>query len=439
MPKSKLKSTPSTTPESPRKTPRTTPATTPQKIDPAGDDFRLGRRSPRGQGSVSPSPVRKPKPKFDLDEATDKISAAKLEKIDNDKNGPIFENKIKLKKERTKEKKHLVDSVVDNAVDTTLKKDSKKIEKTEKSKNSKKSKSKSPVNEQNDKENLKTAETDDEKTIKSTKKVTKKKDDKTKAKPKKEPKNEPKKEVKDEPSDDRSKEEIPIEKFKNEVMVKPQSPHRIVYKKEKKPKAPNTKAAQARKSKKKIAQDDDQTYNGGARITDFFEIRRSSRKPAKQIEEEQRALWKQYLKEERIDGLEIQKVPLKGRGIFSTRSFHKGEFVVEYAGDLITPKEAEVRDEKYSKNTDKYGSYMYYFVHKGTKWCIDATIESGKYGRLLNHSCKTPNCATKILEVDGLPRLIIYAKQDIASGTELIYDYGDKGKLSLQAHPWLAL
>ena len=72
---------------------------------------------------------------------------------------------------------------------------------------------------------------------------------------------------------------------------------------------------------------------------------------------------------------------------------------MEYAGDLITPKEAEVRDEKYSKNTDKYGSYMYYFVHKGTKWCIDATIESGKYGRLLNHSCKTPNCATKILEV----------------------------------------
>ena len=83
----------------------------------------------------------------------DFFSAAKLEKIDNDKNGPIFENKIKLKKERTKEKKHLVDSVVDNAVDTTLKKDSKKIEKTEKSKNSKKSKSKSPVNEQNDKEN----------------------------------------------------------------------------------------------------------------------------------------------------------------------------------------------------------------------------------------------------------------------------------------------
>ena len=129
-------------------------------------------------------------------------------------------------------------------------------------------------------------------------------------------------------------------------------------------------------------------------------LRRSSRKSAKQIREEQRAQWKQYLKEERIDGLKIQKVPMKGRGIFPTRSFHKGEFVVEYAGDLITPKEAKVRDEKYSKNPDKYGSYMYYFVHKGTKWCIDATIETGKYGRLLNHSSKKPNCATTVLEVD---------------------------------------
>ena len=39
-------------------------------------------------------------------------------------------------------------------------------------------------------------------------------------------------------------------------------------------------------------------------------------------------------------------MPLKGRGIYSTRKFMQGEFVVEYAGDLITPKEAEVRDAK---------------------------------------------------------------------------------------------
>ena len=128
--------------------------------------------------------------------------------------------------------------------------------------------------------------------------------------------------------------------------------------------------------------------------------RRSSRKSAKQIEEEQKTQWKQYLKEERIDGLEIQEVPLKGRGIFSTRSFHKGDFVVEYAGDLINSAEAKVREEMYSKDPDTFGSYMYTFWHRNTKWCIDATIDTGKYGRLLNHSSKAPNCATKVLEVD---------------------------------------
>ena len=27
---------------------------------------------------------------------------------------------------------------------------------------------------------------------------------------------------------------------------------------------------------------------------------------------------------------------------------------------------------------------------------IDATKETGRYGRLINHSCKTPNCVTKV-------------------------------------------
>ena len=119
-----------------------------------------------------------------------------------------------------------------------------------------------------------------------------------------------------------------------------------------------------------------------------------------------------------VFSLEIRHVPSKGRGVFSTRCFSKviftlfyprfrqnhntvfqGEYVVEYSGDLIDVLEAKSRDEKYSKDTNRYGSYMYYFHHRGTKWCIDATIETGKYGRLLNHSCKTPNCATKVLEV----------------------------------------
>jgi histone-lysine N-methyltransferase SETD8 len=36
------------------------------------------------------------------------------------------------------------------------------------------------------------------------------------------------------------------------------------------------------------------------------------------------------------------------------------------------------------------------------------------------------------------PRLILVAKHDIEPGTELLYDYGDRSKESLAAHPWLA-
>jgi len=406
MPKTKLKSTPDQTPESPRKTPRTTPVTTPVKGQGAG--IRGGRS--RGD-SASPSPVRRIKPAFKLDEAptTDVSEIAAPKKSTTE---PIFANKLTLKKKS-----------IDDRVEEKVAEEPEKAETKGKKTKTKKTKSKSKENEKKTK------------TKSETKSETK---EEVKPEAKNEPKTEP--EVKTEKVE--KKEEVKEEPLVSGERTVCDSPHRIVFKKERKPKQPNTKKDQIQKSKKKgkkIHEDDDKLYNNGVRITDFFEIRRSSRKPAKVIEEEKNALWKTYLKEERIDGLEIRDVPLKGRGIFSTRKFFQGEFVVEYAGDLITPKEAEVRDAKYSANTDKYGSYMYYFVHKGTKWCIDATIESGKYGRLLNHSRVTPNCATKILEVNGEPRLIIYAKKDIPADIELLYDYGDRGKLSLQAHPWLAL
>ena len=49
--------------------------------------------------------------------------------------------------------------------------------------------------------------------------------------------------------------------------------------------------------------------------------------------------------------------------------------------------------------SDEYGSYMCFFAFKEVKWCIDATKETGKFGRLLNHKKKGPNCSLKIIEV----------------------------------------
>ena len=70
---------------------------------------------------------------------------------------------------------------------------------------------------------------------------------------------------------------------------------------------------------------------------------------------------------------------------------------------------------------------------------IDATAESGRLGRLVNHSRIHPNLQTKVVFVEETPRLLLVAKKDIEPGTELLYDYGDRSKESLLCHPWLAL
>jgi len=46
---------------------------------------------------------------------------------------------------------------------------------------------------------------------------------------------------------------------------------------------------------------------------------------------------------------------------------------------------------------------------------------------------------TKTVVYQNRPHLILLAKEDIKSGEELTYDYGDRSKESLIHHPWLAL
>lgn len=67
---------------------------------------------------------------------------------------------------------------------------------------------------------------------------------------------------------------------------------------------------------------------------------------------------------------------------------------------------------------------------------VDATKETGRMGRLINHS-KSGNCQTKLHDINGVPHLILVASRDIDEGEELLYDYGDRSKASIAAHPWL--
>jgi len=195
------------------------------------------------------------------------------------------------------------------------------------------------------------------------------------------------------------------------------------------------KPAQSRTVKKEVG------------LKSFFQNRRSKR----QCDIFEKAQKTSKIVDKIINNVEsnikVVEIPMKGRGIVSTKPFERNEFVVEYAGDLIDSQEAQKREELYQQDKN-IGCYMYYFNSRGKNFCIDATAESGRLGRLLNHSRQDPNCYTKLMwfpnsqrfnHSEEMPHLTIVAKRDIQKGEELLYDYGDTSKKNMEAYPWLKL
>ncbi|XP_053945370.1 histone-lysine N-methyltransferase PR-Set7 isoform X1 [Anastrepha ludens] len=176
--------------------------------------------------------------------------------------------------------------------------------------------------------------------------------------------------------------------------------------------------------------------NNNHGLKEFFPVRRSVRKTKTAVKEEMMRSLEKAVIEERAEGLKVAHFEGKGRGVIADRHFQRGEFVVEYIGDLISMTEASEREKCYALD-ENAGCYMYYFKHKNQQYCIDATEDTGKLGRLVNHS-RNGNLVTKVVVVKQRPHLILLAKDDIEPGEELTYDYGDRSKESLLHHPWLA-
>lgn len=180
-----------------------------------------------------------------------------------------------------------------------------------------------------------------------------------------------------------------------------------------------------------------QQQDSSHKITEYFPVRRSSRMTSTELKKQEVTDLEEKISSNKHDGLKVVDITHKGRGVVATRPFTRGQFVVEYAGDLIELGVAKQREKNYSSN-QHVGCYMYYFQHRNKNYCVDATRESGLLGRLVNHSRLKPNCATKVVEVNSTPRLILVASRDISVDEELLYDYGDRSKESLEAYPWLA-
>ncbi|RVE63373.1 hypothetical protein OJAV_G00135680 [Oryzias javanicus] len=112
---------------------------------------------------------------------------------------------------------------------------------------------------------------------------------------------------------------------------------------------------------------------------------------------------------------------IKGRGVFATHSFNKGDFVVEYRGDMITGEECERRKRVYHHSC---AAFMFAFRWKEKMWCIDASREDGSFGRFVNDDHRRPNCKMKKIDVNGEPHLCLFALHNIGVGEEITYDYG---------------
>ena len=109
---------------------------------------------------------------------------------------------------------------------------------------------------------------------------------------------------------------------------------------------------------------------------------------------------------------EVRASPMHGRGAFATRHIPAGTRLVEYAGERITPAEADRRDPD-----DAPGPHHTFLFAIDDDVVIDAGV-GGNEARWINHSCD-PNCDAVV--EDG--RIWIETIRDVAPGEELAYDY----------------
>ncbi|XP_037114574.1 lysine methyltransferase 5Ab isoform X1 [Syngnathus acus] len=194
-----------------------------------------------------------------------------------------------------------------------------------------------------------------------------------------------------------------------------------------KPRSRNPRKGKGKKTENNASQN--------RKVTDFFPIRRSNRKTKAELKNEEHKHLDDLIKNGVEEGMQVRVIEGKGRGVFAERRFKKGDFVVEYHGDLLELAEAKLREARYSQDPQT-GCYMYYFQYQAKTYCVDATRETNRLGRLINHS-KVGNCQTKLHAIDGSPHLILLAARDIEADEELLYDYGDRSQEAISAHPWL--
>ncbi|MBA2338773.1 MAG: SET domain-containing protein-lysine N-methyltransferase [Pyrinomonadaceae bacterium] len=107
-------------------------------------------------------------------------------------------------------------------------------------------------------------------------------------------------------------------------------------------------------------------------------------------------------------GLAVAKSAIDGKGCFATRFFPARRKIAEYAGELITVREAFARAMRREKHR---------MCAIDERWSIDGS-RGGNGTHYINHSCE-PNSFMRIAR----GRIIFMALRDIHPGEEITIDY----------------
>ena len=110
--------------------------------------------------------------------------------------------------------------------------------------------------------------------------------------------------------------------------------------------------------------------------------------------------------------MRVRRSRVHGRGVFALRRIRKGTRVIEYLGDRVSHRQADLRYE-HKPISDNHT--VLFIVDRSV--VIDGGA-NGNEARFINHSCD-PNCESLI--DDG--RVFIEAIRTIRPGEEITYDY----------------
>ncbi|CAK7346920.1 unnamed protein product [Dovyalis caffra] len=117
----------------------------------------------------------------------------------------------------------------------------------------------------------------------------------------------------------------------------------------------------------------------------------------------------------------------KGFGLRLEEDISRGQFLIEYVGEVLDVHAYEARQKEYASKGHKH----FYFMTLDGSELLDAVIKvlvvidacaKGNLGRFINHSCD-PNCRTEKWVVNGEICIGLFALRDIMKGEEVTFDY----------------